>query len=96
MKNEIETRKKVRKHIRNTILNSGIKTKGYRCEYQCKPLNENWDGHYYTFEELVHELIRLGKAEWDIWLTTYDSDSRDEPSGDLCMYYQYFDLENVK
>ena len=95
MESTVQIRKKVRKHIRETINNSRVQTKGYRVEYQCKPHKGDWDGHFYTFEELVRELIEMEVADWDIWVTTYDLDSRDEPNGEMCMLYQYFNLKQI-
>tara|TARA_S200002703_G_C3802554_1_gene248125 strand:- start:3386 stop:3682 length:297 start_codon:yes stop_codon:yes gene_type:complete len=94
MESTVQIRQKVKKYIRETIAKSGIKKNGYRCEYKIMPKDEDWDGSFYTFNEAVNVLIEMEKAEWDIWLTCYDSDSRDEPI-DLCMFYQPFDINQV-
>ena len=95
MTGTVEIRQKVRRYIRDTIAKSGIDRNGYRCEYQIKPHKGKWDGSYCTFEQLVKELIEMEKADWDIWITCYNSDSRDEPTGDMCMLYQVFDINKV-
>ena len=55
-------------HINNV---EKINRSGYDVEYKCfNGTSEDWDGHFFTFNQMAEEMIRLGKGWWDVWVTS--------------------------
>jgi hypothetical protein len=83
-------------HINNV---ERINRSGYDVEYKCfNGTSDDWDGHFFTFNQMAEEMIRLGKGWWDVWVTSrtdkhgFQGQEPNRPAFDIDTPFNIFEI----